>query len=277
MNNKKVITISAIALTVSVVAYSLIWLWFRTDGNIPTGDGLYKSDWLNFFGGFLTFIGTVFLGAVAIWQNKQANDSSKEVNKAADKANELSNKLIILTEQANETADKANEISRRLLYIEETRDMPIVDIEAANRCASIKGGKGYVDIEFTNKGKSDIRRIDFTDSSIESIINLKMNESTPNTKNYMHEFKLENKPYKNEHNSNGMIYIGSHSSLSMEITNLFGRKYHETVSFYIYYDTPADNAQNNCYEIKDEWTKHFKINDIQITCKPKEDTPNENK
>lgn len=44
----------------------------------PTGEDIYKSDWLSFWGGFLSFAGATVLGAVAVWQNKQANQTNQQ-------------------------------------------------------------------------------------------------------------------------------------------------------------------------------------------------------
>lgn len=74
--NKKVIVISTIF---AIGLYFLIWVWFLVDGFIPTGKELDKSDWLAFAGSFLAFIGTVALGALALWQNKKANHTNKSL------------------------------------------------------------------------------------------------------------------------------------------------------------------------------------------------------
>ena len=51
---------------------------FAFNGFIPQGL-IARSDWLMFWGGFLAFSGTAFLGYVAAWQTKQANDISKRL------------------------------------------------------------------------------------------------------------------------------------------------------------------------------------------------------
>ena len=97
MNKKLKIPLTiVIAVISSVVIFIGVWLWFIVDGNIPTGTGLGKSDWLSFLGAFLTFIGTMFLGAVALWQTRkvieQANKTIKQANKAiqqTEAANEI--------------------------------------------------------------------------------------------------------------------------------------------------------------------------------------------
>lgn len=44
---------------------------------IPTKQGIEPSDWLEFLGGFFSFIGTLFLGVVAIYQNEKLLDINK--------------------------------------------------------------------------------------------------------------------------------------------------------------------------------------------------------
>jgi len=66
--NKKVIIFSILGI---VVLYLLVWTSFITDGFVITGDMLVKSDWLSFIGSYLGFIGTVLLGALALYQNEK--------------------------------------------------------------------------------------------------------------------------------------------------------------------------------------------------------------
>ena len=90
MKNKgKAVLIIMLSIVASVLLYFAIWGWFQIDGNISNGNGLQKNDWLGFFGNFLAFIGTVILGAVAVWQNKKANET-------AEQANDLSKKLLAI-------------------------------------------------------------------------------------------------------------------------------------------------------------------------------------
>lgn len=65
------------------------------------------GDLIGYIAGFYAFVGTVALGALALWQNEQANLETK-------KANDMSNRLVQLTEQANA-------MNKRLLDIENSR------------------------------------------------------------------------------------------------------------------------------------------------------------
>lgn len=59
--------------------FVVTWLFFLGVGVIGVGVGLDKSDWLSFWGAFLSFIGTVFLGFVAIKQNELLHKENKEL------------------------------------------------------------------------------------------------------------------------------------------------------------------------------------------------------
>lgn len=73
------------------------WVWFAIDGIFSTG-GMDKGVWLSFWGGFLAFFGTVFLGLVSIWQNENAYN-----------------------------------ISERMLKVEETKHVPVLDVEVVDK------------------------------------------------------------------------------------------------------------------------------------------------
>lgn len=72
---KKYGTKISIALICLFVA---TYLWFIFRGGLPAGDGLEKGDWLAFWGSFLSFSGSVVLGAVSVWQNTQANETNRK-------------------------------------------------------------------------------------------------------------------------------------------------------------------------------------------------------
>lgn len=91
-----IITVCFIILGALVLSY----LWFIINGFIPIGDGLEKSDWLTFCAGFLSFTGSVVLGAVAIWQSKLAQIQSIE----------------------------ATDVSKRMLALQEAEYVPIFTI-----------------------------------------------------------------------------------------------------------------------------------------------------
>lgn len=89
-----------------VVPLLLSYFWFALNGVFPSGE-IAKASWLSFWGSFLSFYGTFFLGLVAVWQNTNANAEIKRTNA-------MSVELLRLTEQANA-------INKRLADIEDYR------------------------------------------------------------------------------------------------------------------------------------------------------------
>ena len=84
MDKKYIVLLILIFVIPLLVSYFV----FAFNGFIPSGD-VSKDTWLSFWGGYLTFYGTVFLGIIAIWQNNRAKEQ-------ADKANELNEQLMNL-------------------------------------------------------------------------------------------------------------------------------------------------------------------------------------
>lgn len=72
----------------SAIVYVIIYLVFKENGIFPVGTGLEKSDWLSFLGAYLSFIGTVIVSLIAIFQSiyyselnerKDAENRKKEI------------------------------------------------------------------------------------------------------------------------------------------------------------------------------------------------------
>ena len=57
-----------ITVAASVVIYIIVYLAFRWNGILPAGTDLEKSDWLSFLGAYLSFVGTVIVSMIAIFQ-----------------------------------------------------------------------------------------------------------------------------------------------------------------------------------------------------------------
>ena len=68
----------------------ITYVWFVFEGGVPTGSGLDKSHWLGFTGGFLAYIGTVFLGTVTLWQNDKVYEANNLLINLQNKSNEIS-------------------------------------------------------------------------------------------------------------------------------------------------------------------------------------------
>lgn len=66
---------------VLLIIYIATWMFFVSDGCIPTGINLDKKDWLSFWGEFLGFAGTALLGYVALLQTKRADEINERLIK----------------------------------------------------------------------------------------------------------------------------------------------------------------------------------------------------
>ena len=74
-------------LVLAIGSFVAIYFVFAGEGFIPAGINLEKRDWLAFVGGYLSFVGTVFISAITILQttyynNKEASKQAKERNNA---------------------------------------------------------------------------------------------------------------------------------------------------------------------------------------------------
>lgn len=78
-----------IAITTIPLILVGTYLWFIAQGIFPTGDSLTKSDWLAFWGGFLSFSGSVVLGVVAVWQNSKANETNEKMLKETQRLGQV--------------------------------------------------------------------------------------------------------------------------------------------------------------------------------------------
>lgn len=59
-----------------VLVFVGTYFCFIVPVGVPVGADLSKGEWLAFWGGFLSFGGATILGAIAVWQNNQANDTN---------------------------------------------------------------------------------------------------------------------------------------------------------------------------------------------------------
>ncbi len=90
----------------------LIICMFLTDGFLPLGIQLKRNDWLVFWGSVLAYIGTVFLGWLALKQNKKIQKTNDEWQK-----------------KFFETNQKTLELNQRLTRIEEQKHTPFIIID----------------------------------------------------------------------------------------------------------------------------------------------------
>ena len=67
-----------VLVAASVIVYILIYLVFRGNGIFPVGANLEKSDWLSFLGAYLSFIGTVIVSMIAIFQSRYYSELNEK-------------------------------------------------------------------------------------------------------------------------------------------------------------------------------------------------------
>ena len=67
-----------IPIIILIISYILIYLFFFVNGFIPVGSELNKSDWLAFFGSYISFAGTVIISSVAVLQNRYLAEKEKK-------------------------------------------------------------------------------------------------------------------------------------------------------------------------------------------------------
>lgn len=72
---KNYIVVTALIAT---AVYILLYLFFMWDGPFPIGKGLDKSDWLSFFGAYLSFVGTTIVSLIAILQSEFYNTAENQ-------------------------------------------------------------------------------------------------------------------------------------------------------------------------------------------------------
>ncbi|WP_010262010.1 hypothetical protein [Treponema primitia] len=67
-------------IMIAVVLYPIIYMIFIYDGPFTTGfPELTKSDWLNFFGTYISAIATMLIGLIALYQNKVFKDENRKM------------------------------------------------------------------------------------------------------------------------------------------------------------------------------------------------------
>lgn len=97
-----------VLVAASVIVYFLIYLVFRGNGIFPFGADLGKNDWLSFLGAYLSFIGTVIISMIAIFQSRYYSESN-EKKEAANRKKEIqpifSVKIVAIDAQLGGTAE----------------------------------------------------------------------------------------------------------------------------------------------------------------------------
>ena len=92
----------------SAIVYVIIYLVFKENGIFPVGTGLEKSDWLSFLGAYLSFIGTVIVSLIAIFQSiyySELNERKDAENRKKEIQPIFSVKIVSIDMQLDGTAE----------------------------------------------------------------------------------------------------------------------------------------------------------------------------
>lgn len=119
--------------------YIIIYLYFRGDGFIHTGNDLEKSDWLTFLGGYISFCGTVLVSAVAILQNHHFAIKQQERDEAARKKalqpifsitlGRINSQLLGTAEAINISNPGKNHMHKNVtIHIENVSQYPVLNV-----------------------------------------------------------------------------------------------------------------------------------------------------
>ncbi len=97
-----------ITVAASAVIYIIVYLAFRWNGILPTGIDLEKSDWLSFLGAYLSFVGTVIVSMIAIFQSRYYSEIAEKKDTASRKKDIqpiFSVNIVAIDVQLNGTAE----------------------------------------------------------------------------------------------------------------------------------------------------------------------------
>ena len=125
----------SVILAAAIILTSLIctYLCFTTTSSFPTGESLEKSDWLAFWGGYLSFAGSLILGTIAIWQNDRANEVNKKAIEENRRQSEIEFEHELKKNEYTRIADGVRELHCRIFNIVQTlnstqkRENPNID------------------------------------------------------------------------------------------------------------------------------------------------------
>lgn len=89
-----------------------------------------KNEALGYYGSALGFLGTVILGAVAVFQTDRVNKQTDIANEYAKKANDQTERANQLAQEALEQAKEANKLTKRMQQLEQAARISIISIES---------------------------------------------------------------------------------------------------------------------------------------------------
>lgn len=76
--NLRLLFLIILAISILFIPFT-IWIFTKSNWVITTGTSLEKSDWLSFWGSFLSYLGTIILGLIALWQNYKLSEVNKRL------------------------------------------------------------------------------------------------------------------------------------------------------------------------------------------------------
>jgi len=87
------------------------------------------EDVLSFFGDYLSFFGTIILGAVAVFQTEKANEKTDDANTIATNALEQAERSNQLAQEALAQTERANELSAQMQKFEQAKFMSMIAVK----------------------------------------------------------------------------------------------------------------------------------------------------
>jgi hypothetical protein len=208
---------------------------------------LKAGEWAEFIGAILGYIGTVLLGTFAFWQNEKIKEQAQKENDELKKLNQQS-----------------NDINKRLLDIQEIQFMPIIDISDNKPRYSPQNEKLTLTLVLENRGNSDIKYFTIEvmkDEEVKRLIDNKI-EIIPDLLSALKSFSSinfltkRNTEYIGNPNNGDCIGLKMKSThiydlelnntqnkvvLKIAITNIYGSRYNELITF----DINDDNSLYN--------------------------------
>ena len=163
----------------------LTYGWFVIGGLFPTGDDISKGDWLGFWGGYLSFTGATILGAVAVWQNNQANETNQRAIEENRKINEENFKNQLWKDQYLTIIAGIQSVSESIFSINKTIVNQLLCNHPNPDKDSLKDIQMIIDIV-----EQLITQIDFLYLKIDSIIPVYFDSEFPDVKGNRSKIKI---------------------------------------------------------------------------------------
>lgn len=116
------------SLPLSLGVYIFTYLLFFSKGFISPGVGLTKNDWLSFFGSFLCFSGTLYIGYGTLFQTKAITDMSYE-RLEKERFDRIQPVFVLSVNEVNYTFHKDEKIVSSFdVSLKNLGEFPVLDI-----------------------------------------------------------------------------------------------------------------------------------------------------